>query len=124
MAQADVLNGDPAPPSPKGGGGAEPPNFRPMFIVVIYDMLLSCYLVYTARRPTRSCTQPCRVQGSVDGLLRTQPCTCTQPIKHGRVYGPYTAVYTIVYTTVQMAEYTAMYGRCNGHETSGHAVTV
>ena len=30
----------------------------------------------------------------------------------------------IVYMTVQMDEYTAMYGRCNGHETSAHAVTV
>ena len=87
---------------------------------VTITLLLSCYLVYTAR--TRSCTQPCRVQGRVDGLLCTQPRT--RPAKHGRVYGPYTAVYTIVYTTVQMDEYTAMYGRCNGHETSGHAVTV
>ena len=51
-------------------------------------------------------------------------CIRDRPIKHGRVYGPYTAVYTIVYMTVQMDEYTAMYGQCNGHETSGHAVTV
>jgi len=29
-----------------------------------------------------------------------------------------------VYTTVQMDEYTAVYERCNGHETSGHAMTV
>jgi len=64
---------------------------------------------------------PC-IQGRIDGLLRTQPCT--RPVKHGRVYGPYTAVYTIVYTTVQMDEYTAVYGRCIGRETSGHAVTV
>ena len=87
---------------------------------VTINLLLSCYLVYTAR--TRSCTQPCRVQGRVDGLLRTQQCT--RPVKHGLVYGPYTAMYTIVYTTVQIDEYTAMYGQCNGHETSGHAVTV
>ena len=80
---------------------------------VTINLLLRCYLVYTAR--TRSCTQPCRV----DGLLRTQ---LPRPVKHGRVYGP--SVYTIVYTTVQMDEYTVVYGRCNGHETSGHAVTV
>ena len=71
------------------------------------NLLLSCYLVYTAR--TLSCTQPCRVQGHVDSLLRTQPCT--RPVEHGPVYGPYTAVYTIVYTTVQMDEYTAVYVR-------------
>ena len=62
------------------------------------------------------------VYTAVARVLRTRPCT--QPVKHGRVYGPYAAVYTIVYMTVQMEEYTAMYGRCNGHETSGHAVTV
>jgi len=58
---------------------------------VTINLLLSCYIVYTAR--TGSCTQPCRVQGRVDGLLRTQPCT--RPVKHGRVYGPSIAVYTI-----------------------------
>ena len=31
---------------------------------------------------------------------------------------------TIVYMTVQMDEYTAVFGQCNGYETSGHAVTV
>ena len=31
-----VLNGDPAPPLPEGGGA----NFRPMFIAVIYDMIM------------------------------------------------------------------------------------
>ena len=36
---------------------------------VTINLLLSCYLVYTAR--TWSRTQPCRVQGRVDGLLRT-----------------------------------------------------
>ena len=28
-----VLDGDPVAPSSKGGGEADPPNFRPMFIV-------------------------------------------------------------------------------------------
>jgi len=66
------------------------------------------------------------VHGPYTVVYTAVPCTglCTRPAKHGRVYGPYTAVYTIVYMTVQMDEYTAVYGRFNGHETSGHAVTV
>jgi len=32
-AEATVLDGDHATPSPIKGGGAETPNFRPMFIV-------------------------------------------------------------------------------------------
>ena len=70
------------------------------------NLLLSRYLVYTT--------------GPVHGRVYTAvPCTgpCRRPVT-------YTAVYTIVYMTVQMDEYTAVYGRCNGHETSGHAVTV
>ena len=89
---------------------------------VTINLLLSCYLVYTAGPVHRRVHSRVVYIGRVDGLLRTQPCT--RPVKHGRVYGTYTAVYTIVYMTVQMDEYTAVYGQCNGHETSGHAVTV
>ena len=65
-----VLNGDPAPPSPKGGG-AEPPNFRPMFIVVIYDMIYDMmdYTLCLKKRPTFTACYNFYIHSSIATIL-------------------------------------------------------